>query len=200
MISLDGRSASKSQLPALLSAVAAKTHSEVAIEPGRLTPYGQVVQSVALLNTLKFCDFSFVGNERWAGPEYYSKRDAVASGLTAPLVPPFAKVIDQVIVLDNGPATAKGKRNGSSCRMLVRGKPADLDEAITLSFKNLDVAIKYIGGPERAMHLLAQQGPTALPAAIIQAKATLPWHCAAGAIYAAQVSGYPLVDLVVLPE
>ena len=196
----DGRPATLAQLPGLLVKATAGPRSEVTVQPGKLTPFGEVVRAVAAINTLRFCNFGFIGNEQWGSAAFFSRSDTVASRLAAPKPPSFTKASDAVITLGYGPVgTATGPGGKYSCRMLFNTKPTDFNESLKLSYRNLDSGIKRMGGIEAVKQAQVERGPTALPVTIIQAKASLPWHCAAGAAYTAQISGYPVIDLVILP-
>ena len=198
----DGTPTNLLQLPDLLSAATALSRSQISIYPSKQTPFYLVVKTVKMANALKFCDFGFVGNEQWAGSEYYSKVDAISSRLTAPSPPAFTKQSDIVFTLDYGPRSTnpRGKHRSSTCRMLFNTVPIDFEEGYRYSTRSLNREIIRVGGVDAAKNLLAKEGPTALPVAVVEAKASLPWYCAAGAVYTAQLSGYPIVNLVVLPD
>jgi biopolymer transport protein ExbD len=85
-------------------------------------------------------------------------------------------------------------RNGE-CRIYMNNiTPVTAEELRKQAFDRLDAIVKRVGGPEAL-----RANPEKVPQVHIRGDVNAPWRCVAGAIYNAQISGYPTVGFISNP-
>jgi biopolymer transport protein ExbD len=89
----------------------------------------------------------------------------------------------------------EGASRGGECRVYFNNiTPVDSKEMRDMAFKRLDTIVKRAGGPEALMN-----NPEMIPQVHIRGDVNAPWRCVAGAIFNAQISGYPTVGFITNP-
>lgn len=205
LISFDGVTTNLDNLAFLIKSAARNPDAEIGIQSSDDTPLRFVADVIRMLNKLQICNLTLFGNEKHSTA--FSLIDARASGMVETPFPAFAKYSDARITLGFGPAMTPslGRRHRRiaptvTCRALFNGRPVDGNGIAEGSYRLLDAAVKRAGGPEGIKAEFAARGVEATPRGIIQAPASLPWRCAAGAIFNVQISGYPIAELVLMPD
>lgn len=97
--------------------------------------------------------------------------------------------------LSAGEPGYQGPSRYGECRIYFNNiTPVDSEQLRDQAFKRLDSIIKREGGAEAL-----KNNPEKVPQVHIRADVNAPWRCVAGAIYNAQISGYPTVGFLSNP-
>ena len=95
------------------------------------------------------------------------------------------------------PVSVRADASGVSCFVLFDGSARSSDELYDMAFVRLDNIVHKTGGVEA---VLANPDVIDNLLARIQGEPDTPWHCVAGAIYAVQAAGWPVIRLEVVKK
>lgn len=188
-LTLGGRRVEQRELRGDLASILSVRTTDVGIRPAAEAPLSAVLPVLELLNELNHCATGFIGNETHG--EVFEDN---TSEIEISHIPEFAGEFDAYVTIEGSIANHGGGVGNTPdrCRAYFMRSGVNSDQLRDSAFRRLSNIVSLHGGLE--------QTPRSSMNAIIEARGSTPWRCIAGAIYNVQISGFPTVDLVILPE